>query len=143
MQGVRQATWDPVRQTYVTDGAVTQMQAGAGVWARADQPVQLQFGDAPVTDPFPVTLKPGWNLISAPFLTPVPWDLRALRVRFAGKETTLAGTTAAGWVNDYAWGWHQDAASNSGSCALAARLPIVPPAGAATLAISNAILTRV
>ncbi|MBI3947394.1 MAG: hypothetical protein HY321_15840 [Armatimonadetes bacterium] len=105
LPGVRIAAWDPVGARYLMNEEIGEIRAGVGYWVRADQPVPVEFAGAAVTEPFAIALKPGWNFISAPFAASVVWDLQALRVRRGASETTLAAARAAGWLEDFAWGW--------------------------------------
>jgi hypothetical protein len=86
---------------------------GRGWWVRFDEPAAgLVWGPAvPVHQPYSIDLQPGWNLVASPFATPVSWSLDEIRVRSEGVEKTLREAQAAGWMEDFAWGWDGNAYS--------------------------------
>lgn len=79
---------------------------GRGYWARFNTTGSEPTGMIPAQDkPITLYLKPGWNLIGQPFITPVKWDLSAIKIAAGTQEKSLEEAANAGWVGDYAWGW--------------------------------------
>jgi uncharacterized repeat protein (TIGR01451 family) len=87
------------------------LQVGKGFWAMFPQPVVPSVkGSVPdATQSFVIALMQGWNLIGNPFLNDILWDVNAIRVKRGSEEKTLAEAQAAGWIEDFAWGFQPDA----------------------------------
>jgi 5-hydroxyisourate hydrolase-like protein (transthyretin family) len=94
--------WLPLERRYVSGGSVV-AQAGAGYWVRAFEPVTVTPTGtlADQTQPFPIPLVRGWNMIGSVYLQPTL--LGAAQVRVAGQEMSLAEAARRGLVRDYAW----------------------------------------
>jgi GH25 family lysozyme M1 (1,4-beta-N-acetylmuramidase) len=104
--------WDVSRQSYVplispdgTEQAGPEQMIGRGYWLKASQPLSADLGGVPVTSPVNIALVRGWNAIGCPFLSPVPWDPSAIKVRRGTDERTLRSAVQSGWLEDFAWGW--------------------------------------
>ncbi len=109
LEGVRLADWDEVNQRYRLDQEVGQLQEGQGYWVKATAPINLRLSGQERTEEFAVPLTRGWNLVGAPFLHSLSWDLFQIRVRRGFETKMLFEAQQAGWIEDYAWGWQQDA----------------------------------
>ncbi|MEJ5252448.1 MAG: CARDB domain-containing protein [Armatimonadota bacterium] len=121
---LRIAWWDPVAATYVTGNDITALEPGRAYWVRLSTPVERQI--AGVRAPASIRLKPGWNLFGVTGGA-VTWDLQAIRVRRNDQTLTLAQAQEAGWLDDYAWGWQQDASDpNTGSYVLIYDASLIP-----------------
>jgi len=82
---------------------------GKGFWAKFAVGETAIPQGAPVEgEEYAIPLVPGWNQISSPFLSRVAWDPETLRVRAAGGEAKPLAE-ALDLVEDYAWGWEQNA----------------------------------
>jgi murein DD-endopeptidase MepM/ murein hydrolase activator NlpD len=126
--GFPAVVWDTQQKKYVP---FTQTTLGQAFWAKfadAFTPEFIQRGISPMqTEPYAVPLKSGWNLIATPFLREVLWDVDRLHVRKGMEEKTLRQAQQAGWVEDYAWGWEQDANNpNTGRYVLIYDTNIIP-----------------
>jgi len=84
---------------------------GRGYWVYLPEETIVQvYGELPdETKPFAIPLKKGWNMIGNLWLVALDWNLDEFKVRRNGEEKTLAQAHQAGWIEDYAWGWEQDA----------------------------------
>ncbi len=85
----------------------TPLQVGRGYWIQvpATHTPSIRGEVADDTQPYTVPLQQGWNLIGNPWLENLMWNLSAISVELGGQTRSLAEAQAAGWVEDYAWGW--------------------------------------
>jgi hypothetical protein len=105
--GLPMKFWNPSIQRYQDVGDT--LEIGKGYWfkARADFPIAL--AGRLLTEEVFIPLQKGWNFISNPYLQEVVWDVNAIWVWKNGFLETLEQAQQAGWIEDYAWGWEQDA----------------------------------
>lgn len=83
------------------------LQVGRGYWVQlpnAQRP-SIRGDVADEALPYVIPLQQGWNLIGNPWLESIAWNLNAVQVEIGGQTKSLAEAQAAGWVEDYAWGW--------------------------------------
>jgi len=74
-----------------------------------------------------IPLRQGWNLIGILSTNAVRWSLNEIRIRKGNDVRTLAQAQQAGWIEDYAWGWEQDANNpNTGRYVLVYDTSIIP-----------------
>jgi len=74
-----------------------------------------------------IRLVTGWNSIGTLGDYKVIWSLSNIKVRRGNEERTLAQAQQAGWIEDYAWGWEQDANNpNTGRYVLVYDTSIIP-----------------
>jgi hypothetical protein len=102
---------------------------GRGYWVYLPEQTVVQvYGELPdETKPFVIPLKRGWSMIGNPWLRALGLNLNELRVRRNGEEKTLLQAQQAGWIEDYAWGWEQDANNpNTGRYVLVYDTSIIP-----------------
>ncbi|MCS6829481.1 MAG: hypothetical protein NZ749_02445, partial [bacterium] len=105
---LRIAWWDPVAGAYRTADDITALEPGKAYWVRLSAPVERLL--AGVRAPDTIRLKPGWNLFGVTHARgAVVWDVQRIRVLHGDLLLTLAQAQQAGWIEDYAWGWQQDA----------------------------------
>lgn len=108
------AYWDASGQQYVYGTSRTPLQIGTGYWIRAIDSASRQFAGQVTTDPYSLSLiGRGWNFISLPFVAPMIWNVQSIKVRRRTDEKTLAEAQAAGWMEDFAWGWQQNPDNSS------------------------------
>ncbi|HHX41662.1 MAG TPA: DUF4198 domain-containing protein, partial [Armatimonadetes bacterium] len=76
---------------------------GSGFWLRAKATLQVTAKGRLVDHSAPVTLaiRPGWQIVSNPYLLPIDWQ--TTQVRVAGQ--TLPIMQAGEWVSPFAWTW--------------------------------------
>jgi hypothetical protein len=112
--GALWSAWDSSRQTYLApaDGETAWPVAedkmpGSGLWARIQDEATVYITGQPVPagQPYSIELHKGWNLIANPYTTAIPWSLDTIKVRVGGEEKLLGEAQAAGWMEDFAWGW--------------------------------------
>jgi len=79
---------------------------GKAIWIKLDSPIQVMLrGTLPEVDkPFLINLKPGWNMISVPWL--VKW--KNLKIRKDNRELSLSEAAERGWVYDVLWSWNRE-----------------------------------
>jgi hypothetical protein len=103
---------------------------GRAAWVKAETDRRLRVREGQLPDPMQamaVSLRQGWNLFGPPWSEPLPWSLTDFQVRKSGQTKTLAEAQAAGWIEDYAWGWQQDANDpNTGRYALVYDSSVIP-----------------
>lgn len=123
---LRIAWWDPVAGTYRVGNEVTALEPGKAYWVRLPAPVDRLLSG--VKAPSTIRLQPGWNLFGIPQAQgAVVWDVQQIRVRKDEQILTLAQAQQAGWIEDYAWGWQQDANDpNRGSYVLIYDANLIP-----------------
>ncbi|GBC96306.1 Protein TolB [bacterium HR16] len=102
--------WDPTTWQYREVAPDEILVPGRGYWMKPGATTRLIIGGAPVTPPFTIHLKVGWNHISSPLLTPVAWSSDTIRVRRNNEELTLTQARQVGWIAGYAWGWNTEQA---------------------------------
>jgi hypothetical protein len=74
-----------------------------------------------------IRLVTGWNSIGTLGDYKVIWSLSNIKVRRGNEERTLAQAQQAGWIEDYVWGWEQDANNpNTGRYVLVYDTSIIP-----------------
>jgi hypothetical protein len=92
---------------------------GQAIWMKNDAQRRVRIREGELPDPsqsVAIPLRVGWNAIGSPRSTSLLWSLTALQVRKDGQTMTLAEARAAGWIEDFLWGFRQDANdSNKGS----------------------------
>ena len=113
------ARWNPAgvgdnRYRLYPEAFASSVNVGKGFWALLPRttPVELiapTAFTARQNQPFAIQLIPGWNMLGNPFLSSLVWDVNAIRVRRGGQEMTLAQAQQAGWIEDFAWGFQQNA----------------------------------
>lgn len=83
------------------------LQVGRGYWVQLPNAQRPSIrGEVPdESQPYRIALQQGWNLIGNPWLENLAWNLNAIQVEVGGQTKSLAEAQAAGWVEDYAWGW--------------------------------------
>jgi WD40 repeat protein/subtilase family serine protease len=110
---LKMARWSPETLAYrlYPDTFVAAMEMGKGYWVKLPRttPVELFTPIAAKNKPFSIALKPGWNQVGNPSQWNMAWDLTTLKVRRNGQELTLAQAQQAGWIEDFAWGFQQNA----------------------------------
>ncbi|HCU34893.1 MAG TPA: hypothetical protein DGT21_05380, partial [Armatimonadetes bacterium] len=117
------ARWNPHTQQYVhyssdpehyTWFTPAETAIGKGYWGRFGQDARVTAAGVAADDgaEYVLSIDPGpnggWVQIGCPRATAVPWVTHgtgALRVRGGGQELALAEAAAAGWCEDYAWGY--------------------------------------
>ncbi|MGC8783251.1 MAG: CARDB domain-containing protein [Armatimonadota bacterium] len=123
---LRIAWWDPVAGAYRTANDITALEPGKAYWVRLPAPADRLLSG--VKAPSTIRLQPGWNLFGVTQAQgAVVWDVQQIRVRKDQQILTLAEAQQAGWVEDYAWGWQQDANDpNRGSYVLIYDANLIP-----------------
>ncbi len=122
-QTSRWARWDTADGAYVYYGSDTQRYTwfdapggavGKGYWACFEQQASIGVVGAVADDASEcvVAIDPGpaggWVQIGGPRLVDVPWltaGAGSIRVRRQAQELPLAEAAAAGWCEDFAWGY--------------------------------------
>lgn len=102
LQGAELYYWDPAQGAYLR---ANQLQSGVGYFVRITRRTTLELSGTPATSEVRVNLRAGWNLIASPFITPIAWNLDAIRVERNGEVKTLREAQQAGWLEDYLWTW--------------------------------------
>lgn len=120
------AWWDPVAGAYRTANDITALEPGKAYWVRLSAPAERLLSG--VKAPSTIHLQPGWNLFGIPQAQgAVVWDVGQIHVRRGEEILTLAQAQQAGWIEDYAWGWQQDANNpNLGSYVLIYDANLIP-----------------
>jgi hypothetical protein len=127
----RWARWNPATGAYArypdAPAFFDDNTPGKGYWVMLDESKMVSVPGTPADprSPFKMTLKKGWNQIGSPFLSPVIWDVNAVKVSVGNEEKTLLQAKAAGWVENFAWGW-QSKPDNTGSYVLVYDSRIIP-----------------
>lgn len=110
--GAKVARFDPVLSRYqLYPTTKFGFVPGEGYWARfnTDTALLLSGGELVSTlVPFPFTLPTAnWTLFGNPFLSPLSWNVDALKVRFGGVEVPLRQlvNSASPAMETYAWGY--------------------------------------
>ena len=100
---IRLARWQPDTQKYAfyPDPAVATVAPGAGYWFKPDLATTMKLqGATPVARSlsanFVLPVKPGWNMIGAPYVYAVPWA--NTRVSDGQQVLSLDEAARAGWV---------------------------------------------
>jgi hypothetical protein len=101
------SAWDSLRQSYVPLPSLPERVLGDGLWVRFEEDTAMVITGQPVPGdrPYPIRLRPGWNLIASPFTLELPWSLDKIKVQANGEEKTLREAQASDWMEDFAWGW--------------------------------------
>jgi uncharacterized repeat protein (TIGR01451 family) len=127
------ARWNPTTSAYHRyednpDDPFLSIIPGQSVWVLIPSDTTLFVIGQPTANlPYSISLKAGWNQIGNPFLSVEEWNLSAIKVRCGSGEKTLSDAQAAGWIEDYAWGWEQDANNpNEGRYVLVYDISIIP-----------------
>ncbi|MCS6949322.1 MAG: Ig-like domain-containing protein [bacterium] len=97
--------WEPATGQYREVAANEVLAPGQGYWIKPGSRVQLILAGTPNTPPVTIPLRAGWNHISNPLLSAVPWRPEAIRVRRNNEELNLTQARQVGWIAGYAWGW--------------------------------------
>ena len=105
LNGTVMMRWNATAQQYAS---VSQLQPGEGYFVKATTPVQPNLSGKPITGEIVLPLKPGWNLIANPFLTPIAWELDSVQVQRGSERRSLRDAQQAGWIDDYLWTWQQN-----------------------------------
>ena len=117
--------WNPFIQRYQDVGDT--LEIGKGYWFKARTDFPIALAGRLLTEEVFIPLKKGWNFISNPYLQEVVWDVNAIWVWKNGFLETLEQAQQAGWIEDYAWGWEQDANNpNTGRYVLVYDTSIIP-----------------
>jgi hypothetical protein len=107
------AWYDPItkKYSYYPETSASTLQPGKAFWVffTSSHVPNAKGETVNDTQPFSVPLKQGWNLVGNPWLIPLNWDLEAIKVQQSNAIKSLKDAQAAGWIEDYAWGWEQDA----------------------------------
>jgi WD40 repeat protein len=105
LNGVFIVRWDAAAQQYAQ---ATQLRVGEAYFIKATTPVQPNLFGEPITGEITIPLKPGWNLIANPTLTPTAWRLDSVQVQRDSERRSLRAAQQAGWLDGYLWAWQQD-----------------------------------
>jgi WD40 repeat protein len=105
LNGIIMMRWNATAQQYVS---VSQLQLGEGYFIKATTPIQPNLSGDAITGEIVLPLKPGWNLIANPSLTPIAWELDSVQVQRGSERKSLRDAQQAGWVEDYLWTWQQN-----------------------------------
>ncbi len=93
--GVNLAVWSPTLLQYEMSptAPANQIQPGQGYWARFPQAVTVTAAglDTDTSQPFPITLGTGWNMIGDPF--PGTVTVSSLTVSYGGKTYSFASAS--------------------------------------------------
>lgn len=83
------------------------LQVGRGYWVQlpSAQRPSIRGDVADESQPYVIPLQQGWNLVGNPWLENIAWNLSAIQVQLGAQSKSLSEAQAAGWVEDYAWGW--------------------------------------
>jgi pimeloyl-ACP methyl ester carboxylesterase len=128
---VKVAVWMGNGYVFYPQEPANEAQTGRGYWVKLlpGQVRELTAIGRKVSEeqPFVLPLRQGWNAIGNPFLASLTWNLDSLKVRKGTEEKTLEQAQQAGWIEDYAWGWEQDANNpNTGRYVLVYDTSIIP-----------------
>jgi hypothetical protein len=133
---IKLARWKPKEGRYAfyrpneqeQDEEVAKVVPGKGYWVLFDKPVSIaQQGGLIPEEGVTIPLVAGWNQISNPFIKPIEWSLSGFYVSKDGEVKSLEEAGQAGWIEDYAWGWEQDANNpNTGRYVLVYDTSIIP-----------------
>jgi pimeloyl-ACP methyl ester carboxylesterase len=128
---VKVAVWMGNGYVFYPQEPANEAQTGRGYWVKLlpGQVRELTAIGRKVSEeqPFVLPLRQGWNAIGNPFLASLTWNLDSLKVRKGTEEKTLEQAQQAGWIEDYAWGWEQDANNpNTGRYVLVYDASIIP-----------------
>jgi len=105
LNGVSIVRWDASAQRYAQ---ATELRVGEAYFIKAINPVQPNLFGEPITGEVVIPLKPGWNLIANPTLSPIMWGLDSVQVQRGSERKSLREAQRAGWVEDYLWEWTQN-----------------------------------
>jgi hypothetical protein len=105
LNGVSIVRWDASAQRYAQ---ATELRVGEAYFIKATTPVQPNLFGEPITGEITIPLKPGWNLIANPTLTPTAWRLDSVQVQRDSERRSLRAAQQAGWLDGYLWAWQQD-----------------------------------
>jgi hypothetical protein len=123
--GLPMKFWNPFIQRYQDVGDT--LEIGKGYWFKARTDFPIALAGRLLTEEVFIPLQKGWNFINNPYLQEVMWDVNAIQVWKNGFLETLEQAQRAGWIEDYAWGWEQDANNpNTGRYVLVYDTSIIP-----------------
>ena len=126
------AVWNPEKGGYIysrdnPQAEIFQVVAGRAYWIKANAPIELSVLGALPIDALYIPLKRGWNQVGYLANVAMTWSLETIKVAYRGEEKTLEQAQQAGWIEDYAWGWEQDANNpNEGRYVLVYDTSIIP-----------------
>ena len=128
---LKAAWWSPEGQAWIFFGqsGFPEFQPLTAFWVKSDFPLPIVWSGLArdQQQPASISLKPGWNMIGSPFVSAVTWSTNQVKVRKGAEEKTLEQAQQAGWIEDYAWGWEQDANNpNEGRYVLVYDTSIIP-----------------
>jgi WD40 repeat protein len=102
LNGIVLMRWNATAQQYTS---VSQLQPGEGYFLKATTAIQPDLSGEAITGEIVLPLKPGWNFIANPTLTPIAWELDGVQVQRGGERRSLREAQQAGWIDDYLWTW--------------------------------------
>ncbi len=105
LNGIVLMRWNATAQQYAS---VSQLQPGEGYFLKATTSIQPNLSGEPITGEIVLPLKPGWNFIANPTLTPIAWELDGVQVQRGSERRSLREAQQAGWIDDYLWSWQQN-----------------------------------
>jgi hypothetical protein len=114
------------KYVYSTDPNFGEITIGEAVWIKSPKDSQYILPGFISQDTI-IHIKHGWNLIGNLAIQVIDWNLSQLLVRRGSEIKTLSQAQQAGWIEDYAWGWEQDANNpNTGRYVLVYDTSIIP-----------------
>ena len=114
------------KYVYSTDPNFGEITTGEAVWVKSPEDSQYVLPGFISQDTI-IHIKRGWNLVGNPVTQVIEWNLSQLLVRRGSETKTLSQAQQAGWIEDYAWGWEQDANNpNTGRYVLIYDTNIIP-----------------
>jgi hypothetical protein len=122
------ATWDALNRKYQLVDLLSKPQLNYGYWIYSDKELQLKVFSFNLNEQVNIRLyTSGWHIIGYPYTESSLWNIDSIRVRCRGEEKSLKEAQQLGWIEDYAWGWEQDANNpNTGRYVLVYDTSIIP-----------------
>jgi len=114
------------KYVYSTNPNFGEITIGEAVWIKSLKDSQYILPGF-ISQDTTIHIKHGWNLVGNPATQVIDWNLSQLLVRRGSEIKTLSQAQQAGWIEDYAWGWEQDANNpNEGRYVLVYDTSIIP-----------------